>query len=84
MTIRQENCELDVDRKFQGSAADTDVIASSVKAYIHALNKMIDYVGKRRGMPSAFDGASLGSQEIATASQEFGAQSVYGPTAEAR
>mmetsp|Transcript_26483 Transcript_26483/g.57559 ORF Transcript_26483/g.57559 Transcript_26483/m.57559 type:complete len:660 (-) Transcript_26483:335-2314(-) len=70
--IRQANSELEVERKFQGSAADTDVIASSVKAYIHALNKLIDYVSKRRGMPSAFDG--LGAEDtISTASQEFGA-----------
>jgi len=40
---------LKYDRTFTGSGTDTDVVVSSVRAYINALNKMIAYVAQRQG-----------------------------------
>jgi hypothetical protein len=40
VTIREKNGKLDVNRKFQGTGADTDVIVGSVRAYLNALNKV--------------------------------------------
>jgi len=59
VTIREKNGKLDVNRKFQGTGADTDVIVGSVRAYLKALNKLIDHVSKRSDQPSAFSSAEM-------------------------
>ena len=56
---------LKYDRSFSGSGTDTDIVVSSVRAYINALNKMIDYVSKRRDKETSM--SAQDEPEVATA-----------------
>mmetsp|Transcript_11746 Transcript_11746/g.22329 ORF Transcript_11746/g.22329 Transcript_11746/m.22329 type:complete len:634 (-) Transcript_11746:519-2420(-) len=59
VTVKATQSGLMYDRAFSGSGADTDIVVSSVRAYINALNKMIDHVSKRQGVEN-----SLGTMEF--------------------
>ena len=39
-------------RKFSGAGSDTDIITSSARAYISAINKMLSWTMRRNMVPS--------------------------------
>ena len=51
------------DRKFSGSGSDTDIITSSARAYVSALNKLLSW-NARRSMQES-DSSDIGNAEPA-------------------
>jgi len=49
VVLKPQNVNSRYERTFSGSGADTDIVASSVRAYIAALNKIIGYMQNRVG-----------------------------------
>jgi len=64
--IKGTESGLKYDRTFSGSGTDTDIVVSSVRAYINALNKMIGYISARRGQETSLD-TTQDEPEVATA-----------------
>eukprot|EP01025_Chloroclados_australasicus_P066038 TRINITY_DN9030_c0_g1_i1.p1 TRINITY_DN9030_c0_g1~~TRINITY_DN9030_c0_g1_i1.p1 ORF type:complete len:614 (-),score=77.12 TRINITY_DN9030_c0_g1_i1:204-2045(-) len=54
---------LTVQRTFSGSGADEDIVVSSARAYISALNKMITFMGARQQMAESCMDENLKDQE---------------------
>ena len=46
-------------RSFSGSGSDTDIIVSSARAYVAAVNKLLNWNLRRNNRPQAFPHASL-------------------------
>lgn len=55
-------------RKFSGSGSDTDIITSSARAYVSALNKLLSWNARRtiQAEEAAADVGAIGDAEPAT------------------
>lgn len=55
------------ERTFNGSGADEDIVVSSARAYLSALNKLIPYAAAKKELASSLGGSPGGADQAAAA-----------------